>query len=154
MSENHVFGFSSIKTFLQRRYLNALQDQITFMDKTKDKKIVKKNLKMIENTFFMYLDKIKIKHLAEKSFSVPNGPPPNTIEHTKTFFWPNVLLFFLLITCKMYFLSFQDLFNTIQLDLINMCVTRKFFLAENPKTRFSDMKKIQKATKKFLRDLV
>jgi hypothetical protein len=27
-----------------------------------------------------------IKHLAEKSFSVFNSMPPNTIEHTKTFF--------------------------------------------------------------------
>ena len=35
-------------------------------------------------TFFMYLDTKKIiKHLAKKSFSVFNGPPPNTIEHTK-----------------------------------------------------------------------
>ena len=41
-----------------------------------------------------------IKDLAEKSFSALNGPPPNTNKHTKIFFWPNFLLFFLIMNIK------------------------------------------------------
>ena len=57
----------------------------------------------------------------------------------------------------MYFLSFEDFFNKTLLVLsIKVILYRKafqylrykkVFLDENPKTRFSDMKKLQKATK-------
>ena len=44
-------------------------------------------LEMIENTLFHVPSKKIIKHLSEKSFSVFDGPPRNTIKHTKTFFY-------------------------------------------------------------------
>ena len=51
---------------------------------TRPTKFYSKNLELTENKFIMYLKKNI--HLSEKSFSVFNGPPPNTIEHTKTYF--------------------------------------------------------------------
>ena len=43
------------------------------------------NDKKKKSKFFMYLNKKIMKHLAKRSFIVFNGPPTNTIEHTKTF---------------------------------------------------------------------
>ena len=78
--------------------------QKAFIDKFK--KIVLNVFEMIENTFFIYLDKKK-KHLSEKSFSVFNGPPPNTIEHIKTFFLPNVVLIFSKYVKNVFYYSFK-----------------------------------------------
>ena len=62
---------------------------------------------MIENTFVMYLDKKIIKHLNEKSFSVFNGPPPNTIEHTKTCFGKMFYYFLIQVHEKCIFYYFK-----------------------------------------------
>ena len=59
----------------------------------------------------MYLDKTFGQHF----FSVFNGPPSNTIEHTKTFFG-QVFIFLFLIKGRdkcIFFLSFQDFSNKL-----------------------------------------
>ena len=79
MSENLIFRFSSRK--------------LSFFFVTRPTKFSFRKNEMIENTCFMYLYKKIIKHFADKSFSVFNGPPPNAIKHTN-FFWFIVLLLY------------------------------------------------------------
>ena len=52
MSENSVFQFSSRKTFLYCRPYDKKSPILT-----KPTEVGNNNLKMIENTFFMYVDK-------------------------------------------------------------------------------------------------
>ena len=49
--------------------------------------------KILKKTFFIYVDKKKIKDLSEKSFCVFNEPPQNTIIHTKTCLAKSLIIF-------------------------------------------------------------
>ena len=105
----------------------------------------------------MYVEK-ETKTCGQKSFCLFNVVWRRPHEHTKTFF------------CKMFFSSslkyMKNVFSIISrfvkeknvlvlsiqvifpVRYINICITRIFFLDENPETRFSGMnKKLQKATK-------
>ena len=73
--------------------------------------LLKKSWNDRKYMFYVPLEKI-IKHLVKKSFGVFNEPPPNTIEHAKTFFRQNVL-FVCQSTSKIYLLLFQDFCNNI-----------------------------------------
>ena len=77
---------------------------------TRPTKFCKKNLEMMKNTFFMYLNKTILKHFAKKSVSEFNGVWRHAIEYTKTFFSQMFYHFF-------FIKLFQDFFNKIVLVL-------------------------------------
>ena len=54
---------------------------------------VEKNLELVANAFFMNVEEKNQQHFAEKSFSVFEGAPFKSFEHTKTFFPQKVFNF-------------------------------------------------------------
>ena len=96
----------------------------------------------MESTLFMYLDKKKtIKHLSKKSFSVFNGLPPNTIEHTKTVFGQMFYYFVIKVHEKCIFYHFNIIFKTFMLVLtIKGIVYSKTFKYLRYKKGFLDKK--------------
>ena len=58
------------------------------------------------------------KHLARKSFSVFNAPPPNPIEHTKTFLG-QMFYFFLIKYIENVFLSSQNFLYKNLVSFVN-----------------------------------
>ena len=71
------------------------------------------------------------------------------IKHTKTFFFCNMFYSFLSTYIQIHFLLFNFFFTVKHL---NIRVTRKFFLDEYPKVRFSDIKNSKKP-QKYLRKI-
>ena len=63
-----------------------------------------KNHEMIENAFFMNVEKNNKTFCQQKSFSVFGGALLNASESSKTFFWQSVLLNFFQRSWKMHFL--------------------------------------------------
>ena len=94
-----------------------------------------KNLEMIQNTFLMYIDKKKnSKTFVQKSFSMFNGTPQNTVK----LFLAKYIFFFLSKYMKNFSVSFQDLFFNIMLVIIysrtfKYLWYKKVFLEENQK---------------------
>ena len=75
------------KNFLVTQILIALLYKITFIGKT-NKILLKISWNNKKKSFFVYLEK------KTGFFSVLNWPPPNTIEHTKTFLAECIIIFY------------------------------------------------------------
>ena len=147
MSENflvtHTFKCLAIQNNLY------WQNQLNF---------VKKILKYYKMHFAHTLIKKIIKHLAEKSFSVPNGVWRRPNEHTKTFFGQMFNFYLSKYTKNVFFFyNFKFFVNKILLILsIKLILYSKAFKYLhykknlswwNPNTRISDMTKLRKAIK-------
>ena len=91
-SRKQFFGLTWSETFFSIQYWNILQFTKTFFDN-----MCVLSYKKSRNgwkSIFHECNKKIIKHFAKKSFSVFKGAIFGIFEHTKTFFWQNVLLFF------------------------------------------------------------
>ena len=79
---------------------------------------------MVGNAFFMNVTKI-IKHFTNKSFSVLKNAKNSIFEHTKTFFWQNVLLFL----CHIHF--FIDETHMLSLKVFVNCKIFKYWIKKH-----------------------
>ena len=82
-------------------------------------------------------------------FSVFNWPPPNTIEHTWTFFGQMFYCFFIKIQEKCIFCYFNFFLTSFCWSVrpLNICVTRNFYLMKIQKQDFQTRKNSKKAQK-------
>ena len=100
-----VFWTNIKKMFFSIQYLNILQLPKTFVDNTCV--LSYKKTRNGDKSIFYECDKKIIKHLAKKSFTVFKNAKNSRFEHTKTFFWQNVLLFFFNIHEKVIYYKFK-----------------------------------------------